>query len=66
MRVLEVGSGFTYVFRCPDCGSKLEAERKDIEIYMLDCISPLRVKFICPICDCEKCISFDSMTINRK
>ena len=51
MKIIKKGFGFTYTFKCPRCGSELEADEKEIEVrpHYRD------IWFDCPACWEKRC-----------
>ena len=62
MRILEKGIGYTYVFICPGCGSRLEAERDELRTRLGD----TEAKFYCPVCERERWIDWSQIDKQRK
>ena len=56
MRVIDVAIGQVYRFNCPYCGSKLEAESRDL--FDLGCKVS---EFFCPVCEKRRSISWSSL-----
>lgn len=56
MRVLDVASKQLYRFNCPNCGSRLEAECRD-----LTDIGGKVSEFYCPVCRSKRYISWGSL-----
>lgn len=57
MKVLEIGKGYTCIFRCPNCNSKLEAERNELAFRLGDD----KVKFTCPVCNEINCVYWSNI-----
>ena len=56
VRVIDVATAQFYRFNCPNCGSKLEAECRE-----LTDIGGKVSRFYCPVCNQERYISWGSL-----
>ena len=51
MKIIKRGYGYMYAFRCPRCGSELEAEESEINVRL----HYADIWFDCPACQATRC-----------